>query len=126
MGYDIELEKQKDYLLVSLGGEANNVDDVMLLANTVLKAAKQHNYTNILFDERKVTLNLDQHDVYNCTEELGTFLPSEGICVAAVHNAKDVIIFQCFETMLQNRSINYRIFETIEEAEKWLVAKGSN
>ncbi|MGL1863042.1 MAG: hypothetical protein OCC46_11025 [Pseudodesulfovibrio sp.] len=121
MTYDYAMTMKDDYLLVTIGGESNTIEDVLSLADRVLIEAKRNNCTCILFDERTVTVNLDQHDVYQCTEALAEHLPSAGIRVAVVHNTTDLAIYQCFETMLRNRSINYKLFDDFQSAEKWLL-----
>ncbi len=121
MTYDYAMTMKDDYLLVTIGGESNTVEDVLSLANRVLIEAKRNNCTCVLFDERTVTINLDQHDAYQCTEALAEHIPAEGMRVAVVHNTKDLTIYQCFETMLQNRSINYTLFDDFQSAEEWLL-----
>ena len=77
MTYDYAMTMKDDYLLVTIGGESNTVEDVLSLANRVLIEAKRNNCTCVLFDERTVTINLDQHDAYQCTEALAEHIPAD-------------------------------------------------
>lgn len=120
MTYAFQFIKKDEYLLVELSGEGNTVDDVLLLADAVLKEAKKAGTYCIMFDERNVTLNLDQHDVYCITEALADSLPGEGMRVAVIYNVEFLEIYKSFETMLQNRSINYKLFDSPKKAEAWL------
>ncbi len=88
-----------------------------------MKEAEKYDCDRFLFDERKLVMNLTSHDVYLLAEEFSGKLLHSGFRVAALHTIDNAHVGSDFETMLRNRSFNYRSFAEREEAVAWLKAK---
>lgn len=120
MPYEYSLTYRTKYLFFDESGSADNLDDARLFAIKAMQEAEHHNCSRLLFDERKLEMNLTSHDVYILAEEFSLIVPPAGLRVAALHSAHNKEVGRTFETMLQNRSVNYRSFESEDEAIAWL------
>lgn len=121
MPYKYTLINHTDYLLFDESGAAENIDDARQFALAAMREAKNNDCLRLLFDERELDMNLTSHDVYVLAEEFSLIVPPAGLRIAAIHSVKNKEVGSTFETMLQNRSVNYRSFELEEDAIEWLM-----
>lgn len=120
MGHVYEFIPRKGYLLCKTTGETSSVEDIFTYARAVTDAARKADCTYIFLDERGMTSTLDPLDIYMACEELACGGLLRGFRFASLRTTLNKKSAQNFETMFQNRSINYRFFIDYEEAEKWL------
>lgn len=122
MAYKYNVTQESGYLHFTISGNAHNAEDARQFAYKVIVQAEASACSNIFFDEKKLETNLTSHDIYTLAEEFSGLIVSEGFRIAALHTARNAEVGKMFETMLQNRSINYRTFMDKKEALNWLLA----
>jgi len=126
MPYRYRVDKKDDYIFFDVRGEADTVEDSRWFANEAIKEAERLDCDCLFFDERHLSMNLTSHDVYVLAEEFSQLLLHSGLRVAAFHVADNSDVGGAFETMLRNRSFNYRSFTDKDEALDWLVLKADS
>lgn len=120
MPYTFKVEQEPALLVFRVDGETRSVEECRWFADQVLANAKEAGCTRILLDERALDMEITSHDVYTLAEKYWPELLPEGLRIAAIHSEKNRAVGASFETMLRNRSINYKSHESEEEARVWL------
>lgn len=120
MPYEFDIIEKEDYLLFDVTGESATVEDVVQFTQTLLKEAMKRDCRSVMLDERGLRQRLDSHDAYLAAEKLVADRPRSGIRFASIRSDENWTIGKRFETIFQNRSINFRVFDNIPEAETWL------
>lgn len=119
MPYHIETLQKEDHLLISVSGTIEPTD-LGGYARAVDVLANKMGCHRVLIDERSVSRKVDQYDCINHTNQW--LLHNPGLKVAAVFTPDDAHKFRWIETILQNRSFVYKIFDDISEAKRWLLS----
>lgn len=121
MPYSTKVIDKKDYLLFIIGGDATTLDEVITHAEFIVLQARKLNHTRLLLDETALVMNLDAHDVIMFADWFaGAHVIHLGLRAAVVCTPENCAMIRSFETALQNRSINYRMFTDTKPAEAWL------
>lgn len=110
------------YLLFDVTGTEDTVEDVRELAKTLIHHVKEENCHRVLLDERNLVIEYDVHDFLTVAEDLASTVPTMGIRVATLFSENNKSYFQWIETAMQNRSMNYKIFTSKQDALEWLQA----
>lgn len=120
---EFEIESSEHYLLVIARGELSGVADIvdytLSMAEAVIASAPQR----VLLDHRKITGPQDlyiSYEVVRNAEELNSMMKM--VRWAVVANPDRIEHARLFETIARNRGFSLLVFETIEEAEEWLLA----
>ena len=121
--YSYEVSSDKEYVRINLFGKINEVNDMLVLAGEIIRETSVHNSTCILLDGRNADVELDVSQAFKIAQTLGDYIPLLGLRIASIPKEKQKKLDQFFETVFQNRSINYRTFELEKEAEAWLKAR---
>jgi hypothetical protein len=82
----------------------------------------------ILSDFREATLELSTLQIYSLPDTLSACKPDSSPWLHRYRHAILAIVnddFRFMETMLNNRSQIAELFETLNDAEQWLVSKGT-
>jgi hypothetical protein len=116
----IEVEPKDTYVLVRMSGT--------MPAGTLKKeiarfmdAVRASGLKRFLVDERGLVLGIDMHEAYLVGEsEQTVFAATQGYRFASVPDPANKARNENFETLMRNRSVNYRVFDTIADAEEWL------
>lgn len=123
MPYSSVVIDKKDYLFFVIGGEVDALEDVIAHTDSIISQALKSQRNRLLLDETQLVMNIDGHDAILLAEHLAnTHLPSRGMRAAVVCAPQNQNLIRSFETALQNRSINYKMFMDVEAAEKWLLS----
>jgi len=124
MGFKIQIESRRAYLLVTLSGVLRSVDEAVCIAEQAIPAAQDGGYSRILQDERKLNVVMDVYDTMLAADQTGDFAPWSGIRVASLRSDRNWEIGKITETMLQNRSIIFKVFKDVDAAIDWLQSEG--
>lgn len=119
-GYSYEVVEKDGYIRINLFGKLNEVNNMLVLAGEMIREATACDTNCILSYGRDVEIDLDVSQAFKIAQTLGDYIPLLGLRIASVPSAKQLKLDQFFETVFQNRSINYRVFGSAEEAEAWL------
>ncbi|MBN1493814.1 MAG: hypothetical protein JW938_06660 [Candidatus Omnitrophica bacterium] len=123
MSITCEFEDKDTYLLVRAIGKEGSVEDVMGYAKAIEDYGASSSFKKLLLDERALDSTVSVSSVYEAAaaiakEALGLFYK-----VACVPNEKGRQGCADFELFANNRGLNYKWFESIEEAEGWFQAE---
>ena len=122
MSYTFEVREMDGYLLFILSGVAESVDELRAFSEAMVVRALKTDSKRVLLDERDTIKKLDLHDCMVHAERWVTDKPRLGMRIAAVYTPADARAFHWVETIFQNRSISYKIFDAMDKAELWLLS----
>jgi len=122
MPYVFDVQEKPGYLLFTLSGVAETVDEMRRFSEVMVTRAQASNCKRVLLDERATIKTLDFHDCMVHAERWVSEKPRIGLRIAAVYSPVHARDFHWVETIFQNRSIVYKIFDAMEEAEQWLMS----
>lgn len=121
--YTYAASEKNRFAHIVLKGRIDSVYDVLTLYGDLLREAAAIRTTCILLDSRACVFELDVPQAFKVAQTLGDYIPLLGMRIASVPDSKTMELDKFFETVFQNRSINYRLFESEEEAEKWILLR---
>ncbi|BDQ34584.1 hypothetical protein [Pseudodesulfovibrio portus] len=116
----LEVEPKNTYALVRMSG-AVPAGTFRNEVSRLMDAVRASGLKRILLDERGLVLGVDTHEAYLVGESEQIVMAAiQGYRFASVPDPANKARNENFETMLRNRSVNYRVFDTIADAEEWL------
>lgn len=116
-----EITPMDGYIVVRSTGVFDNADEVLKLAETLGQVARTYPERGMLLDQLDAVDNQDFQDAYELSEsDLISDLAMLGLRLACLCTPDNLEINRAWETLLQNRSINYRAFLDRDEAVTWL------
>ena len=121
MAYTLEIQEKEGYFLMTASGTLESVDDLAGISRSMQEKADQCHCRRFLIDETTVNKTIDPHDI-SVFAESKVDNPYTRLRVAAVFSPEEVSRLRWIETFLQNRSLTYRQFSSIEEARQWLMS----
>ena len=122
MPYAFEVREKPGYLLITLSGVSETVAELRSFSEAMVARVQEANCKRVLLDERATIKKLDFHDCMIHAERWVSEKPRLGLRIAAVYAPADARNYHWVETIFQNRSIVYKIFDAMEEAEQWLMS----
>ena len=117
--YNFEIDD--DLLIVRTSGSDQNLDEVKAYGMAVIEAARTHECSQILCDERGLKHRLGPLDTYQYARYIATEAPDLGR-VAIVPQPDGVRDASFWENVMINRGIMVRVFQSVDEARMWLSA----
>lgn len=126
MPYEFEFHDREDYILVSTGGEASTLEDVLGYADAIMTEMRDRGYSCILHDQRSFVASVGAYEAVELAKYLADAdAQSYGMRAAIVSSEANYEISRIFETAFQNRSMELRVFLDFDRAERWLRTKES-
>jgi hypothetical protein len=102
-------------------GYADSVEEMLAYADDIVDACKREQCRRVLLDERELRLQIGTFYDYLFAEGLSSRQVNRHLSwIACVPNERDKVQASFFEILSLNRGLNYRVFSSIEDAEKWL------
>ena len=121
MNYTACIQPLETYLKVTVSGTMESFEDLADFADLLRKLSDEYSQNWLLLDERKLRRHLDVLDIYSLAEaDISTQAAVRGIRMACLPHPEDAEFAKNIETIMQNRSISYRVFSDPDEAEAWL------
>ena len=123
MAYEPIIEVRDGYVLVShTAGEGGNTEPPEFAAE-LAEACDNANLHRVLLDERNLTYTVGNiFDLMGMGDKLvEELLVFRFHRIACVTTAEQLQTARDFEAVGRNRGLNYRAFESIEDAEAWLL-----
>jgi len=120
MPYSYAKQDKDGYLLFTLSGEVESAEDLTVFTRSLMREAARCDCWRLLLDERTISRKVDQYDLMVFADRWIMDKPRSGVKLAAVYSPDDARRFPWIETILQNRSLIYKIFDDMAEAERWL------
>ena len=116
-------EKRENYVLISSSGVRNNFLEVINGTNEIFKIIEQTQAKAVLFDYRQTEFNIPQTDALNLVrhyEAKAKWL--QHLKLAAIVNDRNAPIAQLWSDLSLQRGFNIRVFDSVEEGERWLTS----
>ena len=122
MPYFTSLQYLNGYLRVTVTGTLESVEELFNYARLLAKEGEEHQTTRALVDERKLVDHTDLMDAYILSEsDFTADMAMRGVRVACLAGPENLEQTMAFETVMQNRSLNYRVFTDEDTATAWLM-----
>src|SRR5687767_10684083 len=122
MDYTLSIVEEPDYLHAIVTG-TNSVANVASYMRDVLTECKTRSYHKVLIEERLDGPRLSIVDVFQVASDgsaqaIGALSALAYVDVNAVGDTMEFA-----ETVASNRSLPARVFETVDDAKKWIVGQ---
>ena len=123
MTYKLTIEQKPKYLHAIVTGR-NSKETVLRYLEEILRECSARSCFSVLIEERLEGRRLSTLDVFEIASKGGrrAFGKLKAIAYVDVNVEGDLMEFA--ETVAVNRSIPVTVFQTVADAEKWLVEEG--
>lgn len=123
MTVSTKTQKHDTYVRLESNGTIRTADDAQQYLEHMYAEANKLGVNRILLDERELMDEEDAMDAYQVSES-ATFaqMSVRGFRLALISREENLEINKTWETILQNRSINLRIFLDETEGLDWLLS----
>ncbi|WP_316898620.1 hypothetical protein [Pseudodesulfovibrio indicus] len=123
MSYTACIQSMDSYLIVTVSGSIESSEELADLAGLLVSMGREYGMTRALLKEYRLIKNVDALDIYSVGEaQVSVEAAAMGVRVACLPNPDEIQLAHTLETVLCNRSVNYRIFEDEETAVAWLTS----
>lgn len=123
MAFTLEFKQEDGYLVVKARGEVNSFEAFSDKARRVIEQIVSSGSRRILLDDRKLSVQLDSLDISRIAGQLDSMnMQSMGLRLACLCQSEKREIYDNIETMYQNRSLNFKVFDDELSAVQWLAA----
>lgn len=123
MTYSLTYEDKGRVLLVKVSGRYENVEEFIGKMKRENEAFKARGVTRILFDDRDLETDMDTLDAVTFADAvLQDGHHTHGFRYACLPPESGRHFYEALETVCQNRSINYRLFNSENDALDWLLS----
>lgn len=116
--YYIKLENQEEYLYVLVGGEELSAEIAQNYWNEIAEKCAETGTLKILI-EKDFKESVEPPEMLQMANYLGKILPNSKI--AFLDRYKNEYINELGKVLARNQGVMMRVFENVEEAEKWLI-----
>lgn len=120
MAYEFETRQRDGYILITASGSIESLSDFTRIIRLMQESSGQFLCRRFLVDERAVVKTIDPYEITVFAESISD--SPERMRVAIVYSPENVARLRWMETIFQNRSLAYRQFPSIDEAEQWLMS----
>lgn len=117
--YNLEIEDQKEYIHVIVGGEKLTTNISAAYWNEIAEACFERDQNRILI-EKDFKVSVSAVDMLQMSSHLGKLLPHHLIAFVDRHGNDD--INELGKKLARNRDVIIQIFHNVADAEKWLLA----
>lgn len=122
MTYTLRTTPQKGYLLVELDGAVDSISEIIEYTVTFVAEAERLDLHKVLVDERNAFFTLDFMDLVKLAEHASERdFHLKGFRIASLPHPDMLDKHKAFETAVRNRSIEYRVFTSEDDALDWLL-----
>ncbi|BDQ35053.1 hypothetical protein [Pseudodesulfovibrio portus] len=119
--YSIDFQIENGVLRASVCGVIASGEEAAAKARDVIDTGLKVGVHRILLDEREVDISIDVHEIISIARELvGREIPLYGGRMACLYRPEKKDLYKTYETIYQNRSLSYRLFDDPGRAMAWL------
>lgn len=123
MPISTNISLEDGFIRITSAGTMLDLGEAQEYGNRMYAAAIKYGVKRILLDERHMVDEEDVMDAYEVSESSTlTEMGMAGFRLALVSSQANLEINKAWETILQNRAINLRVFHDVTEAERWLTS----
>lgn len=121
MAVKYEAIQEDGYIRIVTTGVLKTLDELIEYGTFMYNQAMSSGILRILLDEENMEDAADASTIYKwCEHDIVAKTATAGIRIAGTCSAENFECNKVFETMLQNRSYNFRVFMDENEAIEWL------
>lgn len=121
--YSIDFQIENSVLKAMISGTIATGEEAAAKAREVIDTGLKVGIYRILLDERALDVNVEFHEIIAIATELeNRGIPSYGGRMACLYPPEKKDFYKTFETIYQNRSFSYRLFDDFDQALDWLRA----
>jgi hypothetical protein len=121
MGFKYTIDKANNHLIVTSSGTQDSLSECLAYIKTIIETCALEDHKCVLLDERSVHYHETMLDTYVMAEFIAEKLEGRtGIKIACVPNPRYYSQVRDFETLMKNKSLNFKTFRDIAQAEAWL------
>lgn len=122
MPYKASFQYQGTYLKVTLSGSLESTEELFDYAQLLVRMGEEYQTRRALVDKRKLEDKTDLMDAYQLSEsKLTADSAMKGVRIACLADSTNLEHLTAYETVMQNRSLNYKIFTDEDLATAWLL-----
>jgi hypothetical protein len=119
--YSIDFQIEDGVLRASVSGVIASGEEAAAKAREVIDIGLKVGVHRILLDERTVDISIDVYEIISIATELETReIPAYGGRMACLYRPEKKDLYKTYETIYQNRSLSYRLFDDPVPALAWL------
>lgn len=123
MAISINVTTEDGYIRIKPSGVLETIEDLIEYGSYIYNQARLSGIPRVLLDEKDMEDAAEANTIYDwCEHEVVHKTATAGIRIAGISEPENYEINVMFETMLQNRSYNFKTFLNETEAIKWLLA----
>ncbi len=123
MSYELNIVQKPTYLHCIVTG-ANTMENVAAYMRDIHRACEERQCFRVLVEENLTGRRLETWDVYTLAAEGSNRSAGRFDAVAYVDVNAHGELMKFAETVATNRGLPMTVFETVAEAEQWLLAQG--
>ena len=122
MALTLSFEIRDGYIRCITLGEVRTLDDALERSRALLHKSLDTHLARFLLDDTQLRLTLEAHDIAMVGQWIDEHnAQTLGGRLAVLYNPECEANFRMCETIYQNRSLSYRVFEDEESAVAWLL-----
>ncbi|MCJ2165745.1 MULTISPECIES: hypothetical protein [unclassified Pseudodesulfovibrio] len=123
MSYTATIQYFDNYIRVTTSGSIDSIEELFEYAALLAQKGEEYATTRALLDERTLVNRTDVMDAYTLSESNITAESAmKGVRIASLITPESMELGTVFETILRNRSLNFKIFTDEKKAIAWLTA----
>lgn len=123
MSFSYTLTDLDGYLLCTMSGSIEDAEAMISCGSSVVPETKKRGHSNLLLDDRALKMSLSPLDITIFANHMeGINFARMGLRIAVIFPPENEEIIRFFETTLTNRSVSFRVFRNIKNAEAWLLS----
>ena len=123
MTYNLTFQKRHNFLHAKVTGE-NSIENVKRYLEEVLQKCKETSSSLVLIEEQLAGPRLDTIKVFEIAAEGSAQSRGHFKAIAYVDINAEGDLMHFAETVAVNRALRLKVFQSVAEAENWLIEKG--
>lgn len=127
MSFTVSTSRSIDHVTVRASGIITTYDEFLNLFQEFIYASREYDCHAFMLDIRDLSYAIGVHQLIAFGERMAALgLPIRGMRIASVCTVMNLGQDTLLEVVLRNRSIRYRAFSEVAEAETWLYLDEEN
>jgi hypothetical protein len=123
MPYTIAIQHLDSYIRVTTSGTIDSFEELFEYAALLVQKGEEYHTTRAFLDERNLVDHCDVMDAYALSEsDITAESAMKGVRIATLIAPENMEHSTAFETIVRNRSLNFKIFTDEKKAIAWLTA----
>lgn len=118
--YTINFEMRDEYLYAYVEGKEDSLEISISYWSKVLEKCREHNYNKVLIEEN-LTENASSSEIYELAKEVAGMGFGNTLIAFVDRQLEHQELNKFGELVATNRGLRVKVFNSVREAEKWLL-----